>query len=447
MPIDLSPAGLPSAYPVHAPRLLPWLFGWVLCCGVGAAIVLLLWPASTPASGAWFWLCLFGIPNAVFFITLAIARTVYEADYLYARLRNQHRAAWLGTRIHAAQQPLQVLGVGYYLPLDGQSIGEVLAGTTSLLEARVPRNGSRRIVHTRFADDDAVFDQNAGESVEQDDTALEITDTEHDAAQTPDDEPVTVQPVVRVIELALAPLVERAQTLSQCGPKCVPAVRVMSDAEMADARVAQAKQALQRVGLGDLECRPVSATDGLMLADAWLDAAEQRPLLVIAAEWQDAPPLPGSTEGAVTVLLGPETLQLPETTKALGRLHRPVADALEDLDAVLTNSVLWGNADTAAVATAWISGLDSSHDTKLLAALRSANLAGLAQQETQRQPDRMVGRIGAAGGWLSIAAAIEAGSGTQLILHVPVSTSIAQAAILHVSEETSDEEPDDECTE
>jgi hypothetical protein len=58
MPVDLSPAGLPSAYPAHGPRFWPWLLGWLLCCGLGAAVVLLLWPAGTPARGTQFWLCL-----------------------------------------------------------------------------------------------------------------------------------------------------------------------------------------------------------------------------------------------------------------------------------------------------------------------------------------------------------------------------------------------------
>jgi len=127
-------------------------------------------------------------------------------------------------------------------------------------------------------------------------------------------------------------------------------------------------------------------------------------------------------------------------------LHRPVADDLDGLNAVLANGVLWGAADAATVATAWISGLDNAHDTQLLAALRSAGLPDVAKQDAQRRPDLLIGHAGAAGGWLSVAAAIEAASGTQLILHAPSSTSIAQAAILHVNDRTRHEEPDDEHT-
>ncbi|ACR31040.1 hypothetical protein [Burkholderia glumae] len=446
MPVDLSPAGLPSAYPAHGPRFWPWLLGWLLCCGLGAAVVLLLWPTGTPARGARFWLCLFGIPNAVFFAALAIARTIYEADYLHALFRNRHRAAWLRGRILTAQRPLQVLGAGYCLPLDGKPLGEVLAGKTSLLEARVPRSGTGRVLHSRFADDDPMLGEDPDAPGLFDTDLPDGDDAEHVEAFAPIDAPdprAPVPPAVRMIAQALAPLVESLVALTQYGAKYAPAVRVLSAPEMADVRVDQVRQALQRNGLPDLECFAVPATDGLMVADAWLDAGEQRPLLVVAAEWHDTPS-PGSTEGAVAVLLGPGMFQLPKPVSVLGLLHRPVTDELDGLDAVLQNGVLWGKSDVTSVATAWISGLDGSHDTKLLAALRAAGLAGIAKQEAQRRPDALIGQAGAAGGWLSVAAALEAAAGTQLILHAPLLTTIAQAAILHVNDRMNHKEPDDE---
>ncbi|CAN0625496.1 conserved protein of unknown function [Burkholderia multivorans] len=451
MPVDLSPAGLPSAYPAHGPRFRPWLLGWAVCCGLGAALVLLMWPAGTPARGLQFWLCLFGIPNAVFFVAFAIARAIYEADYLYALFRNQHRAAWLRDRIREAQRPLQVLGAGYCLPLGGKPLGAVLVGKTSLLEARAPRSGTGRVVHNRFADDDPVLRDDADEPALVEDEpldAIDATDNGYVEVAAPVDgwvPPAPVPPLVRVVEHALAPLVESLLALSQYGPKYAPAVRVLSAPEAASMRVEQVRHALQRAGLPGLECLSAASADGLMVADAWLDAGEQRPLLVVAAAWHDMPP-PGSSEGAVAVLLGPGVFQLPDPVTVAGMLHRPVADDLDGLNAVLANGVLWGRADATTIATAWVSGLDEAHDTKLLAALRSAGLAGVAKQDTQRRPDLLVGHAGAAGGWLSVAAAIEAAAGTQLILHAPLSTSIAQAAILHVNNRTRHEEPDDERT-
>jgi hypothetical protein len=443
MPIDLSPAGPRVALPKRRLRLLPCLFGWILCCGVGAALVVLLWPRGVPTHGAWFWVCLFGIPNGVFIGALIIVRIVYEADYLYAVFRNRHRTAWLSDRIRTAQRPLQVLGAGYCLPLEGKSVGEVVAERTPLLEARVPRCGIGRVQHTRFTDDDPLFGDYSDEPAHAD----QESEGEPDAGSLEGTIVIdaAVPPVVHVISRALAPVLESVRALSQYGPKYAPVVRVLAKPEQADARVTQVRQALERVGLPELDCGAVPAADGLMPVDAWLDAAEQRPLLVVAAELHAAPP-PGSTEGAVVVLLGSGAFELPEPVKATALLHRPVVDELEYLDAVLANAVLWGNADPAKVGTAWISGLGGAHDTRLLAALRSAGMPALANDDAQRRPDRFIGHAGAAGGWMSLAAALEAGGGTNLILHAPSSVSTVQAAILHVIDQVNNKELHDERT-
>jgi hypothetical protein len=49
-----------------------------------------------------------------------------------------------------------------------------------------------------------------------------------------------------------------------------------------------------------LACEAALDTDGLMLIDTWLDAADKRALLVLAATWHEVPPA-GSTEAAVAV--------------------------------------------------------------------------------------------------------------------------------------------------
>ncbi|WP_258168133.1 hypothetical protein [Paraburkholderia sp. BL21I4N1] len=431
------------ALPTRRLRLLPCLFGWILFCGVGAALVLLLWPRAVPAHGAWFWICLLGIPNGVFIGALIIARIAYEADCLYAVFRNRHRAAWLSGRVRAAQRPLQVLGAGYCLPLEGKSVGEVLAAKASLLEARVPRSGIGRVQHSRFTGDDPLFGDYSNEFSSADRVSEDAPDvglfdgTSRIMA--------TVPPVVHVISRALAPVVDSIRVLSQYGPQYAPVVRVLSKSGPEDARVSHVRQALERVGLPGLDCAAVPATEGLMPVDAWLDATERRPLLLVAAEFHDAPPS-GSTEGAVAVLLGSGAFELPEPVKATALLHRPAADEIEYLDAVLANAVLWGNTDPATVGTAWLSGLDGTYDTRLLAALRRAGMSALVNDDVQRRPDRFIGHAGAAGGWMSVAAAFEEGGGTHVILHAPSSVSTVQAAILHVNDQVNNQELHDERT-
>jgi hypothetical protein len=70
----------------------------------------------------------------------------------------------------------------------------------------------------------------------------------------------------------------------------------------------------------------------------------------------------------------------------------------------------------------------------------------LANEDAQRRPDRFIGHAGRAGGWLSIAAALEAGGGAHLILHAPSSVSTVQAAILHVNDQVNHKELHDERT-
>lgn len=431
MPVDLSASGLPSAYPTYKRRFVPWLVGWILCCAMGVVLTLLLWPTHTYTRTPLFWLCLVGVSNVVFCFALGVSRSLYEVTYRQARYRNQHRQAWLDDRVRYAQQPLRVLGAGYCLPFAQTSLAEAVAGTMPLITSQPPRSGSGLLSHSRFKDDDPRIDASENAWLESASDADTILD---DVAPSPTLEHALprdrVPPVVRIMEHALSPLSSVLLALSRQGSAHAPAVRVTVSPQNADERVQQVRQALQHASLPAWECRAVPADDGLMLADAWLDLDEKRPLLMIAAEWYDTPPA-DSTEGAVAVLLAPEALSLPESVTACGTLHRPVNGAFDALSDVLANAALWGNTNATSVSHAWISGLETSRDSTLLAALEGASFTAVKTLDAQRRPDPMVGRSGAMGGWLSIAAAVESGAtASHLILHV---AQTVQAAILYVN--------------
>jgi hypothetical protein len=189
---------------------------------------------------------------------------------------------------------------------------------------------------------------------------------------------------------------------------------------------------LRIAGLPPLPCHTVPATDSLLVADAWLDAHEHRPLLVIAATWHDAKPPANSCEACVAVLLDSGFYKLPEPVNVIGSLHRPVAGELSALGDLFANASIWGKVAGADVKRAWITGLDTEHDTALLAGLREASLSAIATQEAQRRPDRIVGDAAAVNGWLSMAASLGSGEpGPHLIV------DRAQAAILHVYPQNS----------
>ncbi|AQV99032.1 hypothetical protein BJN34_34710 [Cupriavidus necator] len=424
MPINLSRGGEAIPYPAHNPRFWSWLGAWVLCVVVGAVIALLLWPAGVPARGAMFWWRIAGIPNGFFLILLGIVRVGYEVQWHRARHWNAHRQEWIDARVREAQRPLQVLGASYSLPLQGHSgLLSALNAEKPLVDQRPPRTTGGLIVHNRFDEDSLSVIPLEGESPIGDHS----------------DEPVrqtfkTVSTIVLKVVDALIPLAEHLHVLSQYGPRHAPAVRVLTKAETATIRLAQVRDALGRIGLPHLDCQTVPASDALMVADAWLDLREWRPLLVIAAEWHDASPPVNSAEGCVAVLLNPGCYQLPEPVKVLGVLHRPHADDAGALGDLVANAIRWGKAEPAALRRAWMTGLGSQHDMALPAALNAASVPQLNEMEAQCHVDRIIGNAGAADPWLSVAAAIESReTGSHLIL------DRSQAAVLHVLTPPHDE--------
>lgn len=443
MPIDLSAAGLPSPYPSSERRVLPWLVGWLLCAVMGAGLALLLWPANTPVQGSWFWFCATGLPNLVFLMALGISRTQYEAACAQAIFRNQHRQAWLNRRIHDAQRPLLILGAGYCLPFREPSLSEALAGVASYLRMQAPRQGGSLLMHGRFEDSDERFISWAddGDTTEE---ALSPAD------EVLSDERITLPVsstgmdanVEVILGQALLPLVDSLHALAQQGMARAPAVRVMVATDDANAhrRVQQAMRALQRAGVPTLECLAAPDAESLLLLDAWLDAGEKRPLLIIGAEWHDTP-LPGSTEGAAALLVVPNGYPLPDGVAPVATVHRPVCGPTVALGDVLANAVLWGNAEPSSVAQIWLSRQGDAGDTALLQALDQASVTTVRKREAQRHADGSIGHAGTASPWLAMAAAIEAGTaGPHLILD---GMPIAQAAILYVNKAVPHDAPDE----
>ncbi|WP_025601229.1 hypothetical protein [Burkholderia sp. WSM2230] len=418
MPVDLSTAGPPSAYPKHGLGFWPWLAIWAACIVPGSSLALLLWPKAEPARGAWFWFCIVGVPNGLFLLVRGIARAGYETFWFRAHFRNVHRTKWISTRVHLAQRPLHVLGVGYCLPLRDNSLAHVIAAGTSLLNMQRPRNGPGTILHNRFEEAETLA-EDPGEAPTSADNET-VASLSIAAPQT--------ATIVAKLAQALEPLATSLHALSQYERRYWPQVRVLAAPGEALLREHQVREALRIAAIAPLECQAVPETDALLVADAWLDARERQPLLVVAVAWHDVAPPVGSTEGCVAVLLSPGFYELPEPVAPIGALHRPVADEFDKLESVLGNAVVWGRAHAPAIKHAWITGIGAEHDAALLAALRAASLQGVITHEAQSRLDRVVGDAGGANAWLSVAAAIESGvSGPQLIVDG------AQAAILHVT--------------
>lgn len=425
MPVDLSRAGRPSAYP-RRPRFWPWWFCiWLACNVSGVAIAMLLWPKGEPTRGAWFWLCFVGFPNGAFVFLFAIERAGYEALWYRAHWRNQHRARWLAERLHTAQKPLQVLGIGYCLPFGGerdQTLASAVAAQKRLTTSQVPRAGSKPVEHARFEEADWLADEPPGvDHFEDDDTMV----TQQAAKQ--------VSLLALKIAQALEPMAGSLWALTRYGRVWRPQVRVLAVSGKENEAVARVVDALRIAGLPPLATQAAPAADGLMIADAWLDAKERHPLLVVATAWHEAGPPEGSTEGCVAVLLAPGFFRLPETVEVSALLHRPVRGIDGEAGYGFANAALWGKADSASFVRAWI----TRPPVGCGRALGAAHMDGIAKDDAQQRPDRIVGDMGDANSWLSLAAAVESGAadGPQLIIDG------AQSAVLYVMPAATDNNP------
>lgn len=413
---------------------MPWLLVWLIVAVVGAGLALLLWPARIPAGGAWFWFCTLGLPTLGFGVIYGIALTHYEALYAQAAYRNAHRDTWLAERIGFAQQPLQILGTGFCLPFEEPGLGEIALCTEPLIPIQAPRNGISPLVHGCFLDTDPrlVFATD-----DQDLAHYGLTPEEHPDHKTKPNQPRPRRAdprVVALFEMALAPLIDTLRALSRSGKAQAPVVKVVT--EPSTPRLQEAGIALHRAGLSMLSCEAALDTDGLMLIDTWLDAADKRALLVLAATWHEVPPA-GSTEAAVAVLMAPLHARLPKTVRPIGTVHRPVHGPTEALPDVLAHALLWGKAEAATVAQAWITGFPPEDDSHLRTALTQAALTKVIEGNAQHHLDRLIGNAGAARPWLSLAAAVASGTvGPQLLLDANQS---AQATLVHVNQTVFDD--------
>ncbi|WNC89829.1 hypothetical protein RI103_00255 [Paraburkholderia sp. FT54] len=426
MPVDLSSAGRPSAYP-RRPRFWPWWFClWLACNVFGVAIAMLLWPKGQPASGAWFWFCFFGAPNGVFMLLFCIERAGYEGLWYRAHWRNYHRSRWLAERLRTAQKPLQVLGAGYCLPLGGQTLASAIASGKRLPAAQSPRTGLGLIPHARFQDTDWMVDEPSTSNPQ---------DSEESVSAERVTKPVSLL-TLKIVD-ALKPLEASLRALTCYERVWWPQVRVLSARGREQEDVARIAEALRIAGLPPLMVQAAPASDALMAADAWLDARESRPLMVVATAWHEDGPPEDSTEGCVAVLLAAGFFRLPETVRVAALLHRPVRGLAAEVEHGFANAAVWGKSDYGSLVRAWITRpIDGCAK-----ALRAAHMNAIAKDEAQRRPDRIVGDFGDGNGWLSVAAAIESGAadGPQLIVDG------LQSAVLHVTPDNnriSDDKPE-----
>jgi hypothetical protein len=130
------------------------------------------------------------------------------------------------------------------------------------------------------------------------------------------------------------------------------------------------------------------------------------------------------------VLLAPGYFQLPEEVTVAALMHRPVQGLPGEAQYGFANAAVWGKAAFTSFVRAWITRPVNGCDK----ALSAAHMEAISKDDAQRRPDRVVGDMGDANGWLSVAAAVEAGiaDGPQLIVDG------LQSAVLRVAPATTE---------
>lgn len=421
MPIDLSQAGQRCSYPLGRPHVGLRGATWLACLASGAAITIFLWPKTASLFGTLFWWWVVGISHALFLVFIGTERIAHEVLWYRAEHWNAHRQRWIDHRLREARRPLQVLGVGYSLPLQGHAdLSSVLREARSLIVPRPPRNGMGLVEHNRF---------------DEDDLTVISSEAERDGSDFTRPKSEQVPTVVLKIVDAIESLVPDLLALSQYGERFAPMVLVLCSSAGQVARLSRVREALLRLGLPDLQVRAVPDSEALMVADAWLDSGGWRPVLVIAFEWHGVYPIPSSVEGCVAILLNPGCFELPEPITVKAFLHRPAALDARGLSGLFASALSWGNVETAPVRRAWLTQSfgDVDFEGALAAAFVHASLPELSNRDAQRYPCGVVGNGHAMNPWLCVAAAVESRNvGANLIV------DRGQAAILHVLKMTHD---------
>ncbi|WP_238594134.1 hypothetical protein [Burkholderia pyrrocinia] len=377
-------------------------------------IVLLVWPKGEAASGLKFWSWIVGAPNGLFLLLLGFGRAGYEVLWYHAYWRNHHRDRWLAEKIRFAQRPFYVLGAGYCLPLAGKSLSDVLDAKKPILKIQAPRHGSGKVLCNRFADNDPLL------------AAVFATNEEGDQTGDPP-VPVRIMPAVQMIRLALEPLIESIRALTRYKATYWPQVRVLAEPKVANLRLAQVRDAMRLAGLPPLAVQVAAAADGLLVADAWLDAHERRPLLVIAAAWYEDCIDEGFAEGCAAVLIDAGYFRLPSEVSRKAKLCRPITGDAAEPEYGFADAAICGETDAAMVKRAWITRPIEKFDE----ALRAAGFLAAAKDTAQCRLDRIIGDACAGNSLLAIAAAIEARAddGAQLVVDG------LQSAVLYVISE------------
>ncbi|MEX3948865.1 hypothetical protein AB4Y40_14110 [Paraburkholderia sp. EG287B] len=400
MPVELSklpPEAIPDAKP---PRLIVWLLLAVVTIGLGAALVIWLWPKgkSTHVWQFWTWLV---VPVFVFALTFIARWHLYEQALAQVEAHNRQRKGVADHNTGFAQRPLALLAHAYLTAMGERDVGKRILQGDSLLCYQPVRGIGASVSHT------AIVSQRG------DDRETEKRRTRRNALPLTDDD---------LLDLFGRLIGGMQATLGTLPPQLVLPVRLIVAGNEYPLDVArQWETAWYAFGLGQFVFSDSAAGAGMMALDAWLDEADRgkrdRVELRVNVQFRDDPPDNGA-EAATAMLIA-----WPDIADRLGLpvqawLHRPVCALAERSGLALDTALTWGTVTSAEDTVVWSSGLAVDGRECLARAFKqspskSTESVGDSDGVAAANIDMSLGDAGHAAGWLACALAAENFTGTE----------------------------------
>ncbi|MFC4702627.1 hypothetical protein [Paraburkholderia caffeinitolerans] len=354
-----------------------WLVLLVVFMLAGVVGTLLTWPKAEPTGTPWFWVQLLVLPGLAWAIVFGLRLHYYDEETARLKAEDETLQEDREKAIRFACEPLAVLDFGYLCGAGDVDVANKLVQGEITLAAKTSAEGNSGTRHT----------------------SLPLIDNEDGLGR-------------------YGPCFDKL--LNSIGPTITALPRdVALDVRLhlpedghGEARLETLRQCWSKAELRSAKITLLSADEGLMALDQWLDVKGgpllERFTLFLSTQLHDVPP-ENSAEAAVAVLLGWAPLAERRGLESVALLHRPLQTDAAALDESIRLSLLWGRATPERIDDLWQAGLLGTDKGALLHAASNTKL-GVSQTEelsSVHDIDTALGDPGICAGWLATVLAIE----------------------------------------
>jgi hypothetical protein len=387
MALDLSSLPPEKPVPDEPPSRILWATVFIALTAVGVLVVLMLWPEDEPTHTPWFWICVSVYPTVFSAFVVSRRYRAHELERAKVQAWNDASRKYNAEAFARESVPMLVLAAAARVTADDSE------------------NGIDQIV-------DRTMNLRAKSSEQKGDESVSARWFEPLEARLAADDPERHE---EILEWLYARLLNDLEKALNALPAHLP-LRVLLDISgyVGDVDVVEqwrTEWRRQKLRVARVERAPESLD--LMTVDSWLDdqngPLHRHAVLLVSVALNKViaePPLSGSAEAGVGLLLISEALASRFELHPIAAFHRPRRAGNDDPDHALTYGLRWGNAAPDDVGALWMSGFDSSAAGALRTALGAGSPEGKSDAVVQEfDLDRIVGKAGVSAGWLAAACA------------------------------------------